>query len=237
MHPIQRLVPGLLGLALAVPLSAAAVAHEPDAPASQHQHKGLMGWKHCVDCQRARALSRDGVNVPPPPSAVPQGAVIEHVGHDGHDGHFHAEGVIIEEGPIVLEGAYPPGQAVVGGEPTYAAAPAGRAVVGGADPTPVGVSRAAAGNFTPVGNVASNALRDPSITPTSIPPAQTAIGGSVGSRPRIISHLLGLPDLRRLRRERQAYQSREGHASISYGDGINPVTDLPASMVYGDEGR
>jgi len=235
MHPIQRLVPGLLGLALAVPLSAAAVAHEPAAPASQHDHKGLMGWRHCTECQRARALARDGVNVPPPPTALPPGAVVEHVGHDGHDGHFHAEGVVIQEGPIVLEGAYPPGQAVVGGDPSFASMPAGRAVVGGgADPAPVGVSRAAEGNFTPVGNVASNAPRDPSVTPTSIPPAQTAVGGSVGARPRIIAHLLGLPDLRRLRRDRQAYLSREGHASISYGDGINPVTELPASMVYGD---
>lgn len=238
MHPIQRLVPGLLGLALAVPLSAAAVAHEPDASAPQHQHKGLLGWKHCVECQRARAMSRDGVNVPPPPSALPAGATIEHVGHDAHDGHFHAEGVIIEEGPIVLEGAYPPGRAAVGGDAGYyAAAPVGRAAVGGGDPAPVGVARASEGNFTPVGagNVASNVLRDPSVTPTSLPPAQTAVGGSVGARPRVISHLLGLPDLRRLRRDRASYLAREGHAAISYGEGINPVTELPASAVYGKD--
>lgn len=246
MHRFRGLIPGLLGLALASPLSVEAVAHEPDAPASGHQHKGLMGWKSCVDCQRARAKARDGVDVPPPPSALPPGAAAQHqhVGHDargGHyhaDGQFHADGEVIHEGPIVLEQghAYPPGQAVVGGGANLAEMPAGRAVVGGPEPAPVGVSRATQGNFAPAANVAANGpLRDPSVTPTSIPPAQTAIGGTVGARPRIISHLLGLPDLRRLRRDRQAYLAREGHASIPYGDPLDPVTELPASMVYGKD--
>lgn len=257
MHPYRGLIPGLLGLALAVSSSAGAVAHEPGAPASSHDHKGLMGWKSCVECQRARALSRDGVNVPPPPSTLPPGAsvqhlppgaavqhlppgaTIQHIGHDAHDGHVHAGEVIIEEGAIVLEEGQvlPPGRAVVGGGQNFAATPPGRAVVGGPEPAPVGVSRASEGNFTPVGNVAaSGPLRDSSITPTSIPPAQTAIGGATSSRPRVISHLLGLPDLRRLRKDRQAYLAREGHASIPYGDQSAPVTDLPASMVY-DKGR
>jgi len=239
MHPFRGLIPGLLGLALAAPLSVEAVAHEPVAPASNHQHKGLMGWKSCVECQRARAMARDGVNVPPPPSAIPPGATVHHVGHGAHDGHFHAEGEVIIEGPIVLDDAHAhaPGRAVVGGGPNVASTPIGHAVVGGPEPAPVGVSRASQGNFTPVGNVAAaGALRDPSVTPTSIPPAQTAIGGTTGARPRIISHLLGLPDLRRMRRDRQAYLLREGHASIPYGDAADPVTELPASMVYG-EGR
>jgi len=244
MLPYRGLIPGLLGLALAVSSSAGAVAHEPEseskapAPAANHQHKGLMGWKHCVECQRARAMARDGVNVPPPPTALPPGATVQHIGHGAHDGHIHAEGVIIEEGPIVLEEgyAYPPGQAVVGGGPNLASMPAGRALVGGPEPAPVGVSRASEGNFTPVGNMAAaGALRDPSVTPTSIPPAQTAVGGTTGARPRIISHLFGLPDLRRLRKDRQAYELREGHASIPYGDPSAPVNELPASMVYGKD--
>lgn len=256
MHSLQRLIPGLLGLALAVSPSTGAVAHEPEAPAphSHHDHKGLLGRKNCVECQRARAFTRDGVNVPPPPSAVPQGAVvphgaavqyapdvaIQHIGHDAHDGHIHAEGgIIIEEGtPIVLEDghAHPPGRAVVGGGSTdLASMPPGRAVSGGPEPAPVGVSSVAGDNSAPSGNVAAAPRRDSSFTPTSIPPAQTAIGGATSSRPRIISHLLGLPDLRRLRKDRQAYLAREGHASIPYGDQSAPVTDLPASMVYGDD--
>lgn len=250
MHPYRGLIPGLLGLALAVSSSAGAVAHEPEAPApaSNHDHKGLMGWKHCVECQRARALSRDGINVPPPPSALPPGATvqnlppgatIQHIGHDAHDGHVHSGEIIIEEGAIVLEEGQvlPPGRAVVGGGPNLASMPPGRASVGGPEPAPVGVSRASEGNFTPVGNMAAaGPLRDSSFTPTSIPPAQTAVGGATSSRPRVISHLLGLPDLRRLRKDRQAYLAREGHASIPYGDPSAPVTELPASMVY-DEGR
>jgi hypothetical protein len=71
--------------------------------------------------------------------------------------------------------------------------------------------------------------------PTSMIPPQTALGGPTGARPRIISHLLGLPDLRRLRRESDSYKSREPHASISYQENAAPVSELPASMVYGKD--
>ncbi len=288
MHFPKRFIPGLLGLALAAPLTAEAVAqghggnpqaapigldhvepgdYQPTAApvaASAHDHKGLLGWRHCAECQRARAKARDGVDVPPPPSALRpgQGQLPGHAAHHGHAhaaGHDHTasntgcaacaaaavvQGSVVDgtivEGSIVVTDAYPPGQAVAGGETNLAASmPPGRAVAG-SDPAPVGVSRASQGNFTPFNNSmaatdARSALRDPSVMPTSLPPAQTAIGGATGARPRVISHLLGLPDLRRLNRERNAYKNREGHAAISYGDAAGPVTELPASMVFGKD--
>ena len=39
--------------------------------AAGHHHKGLFGWRHCVECQRAWVKKHDGVDVPPPPSGSP----------------------------------------------------------------------------------------------------------------------------------------------------------------------
>ena len=101
---------GLLATALAVPLSVPAVAQQtddytppapitldhaslearpgakagvssaPSAAAAKHHHKGFLGWRHCTECQRARAKAESGIDVPPPPSYVPQGPII----HQGH---------------------------------------------------------------------------------------------------------------------------------------------------------
>ncbi len=48
-------------------------AYNGQAPG--HHHKGLFGWRHCTECQRAYAKARDGVDVPPPPSMMPPGTV------------------------------------------------------------------------------------------------------------------------------------------------------------------
>jgi hypothetical protein len=269
-----RFGPGLLAMALAAPMTPGAFAQQAvgyapapitleqaqvgtvapapapvaAAPAAKHSHKGLMGWRHCVECQRARAKAESGVDVPPPPSYAPQGAIV----HQGHTHHNHAQATgstgcaaceagAVVVGPVTVAEGYPAGHAVANGVMTASEVPAGHDVVGGADPTPVGVSRASQGNFTPYNANAMAAAgpapgpRDPSVMPTSMIPPQTALGGPTGSRPRIISHLLGLPDLRRLRRDADAYKSREPHAAISYGDGSAPVTELPASMVYGKD--
>ncbi|APW61113.1 hypothetical protein [Paludisphaera borealis] len=268
-----RFGPGLLAMALAAPLTASAVAQQaggyapsapiilnqaPEgyqqgmeavapAPAAKHNHKGLLGWRHCTECQRARAKAESGVDVPPPPSAAPQGRVV-HQGHNhgnqaiGSTGCAACEAGAVVVGPVTVTeaDAYPAGHAVASGEMMASGMPAGHAVVGGPDPAPVGVSRSSQGNLTPFNAMAAGGprpgQRDPSVMPTSMIPAQTALGGPVGGRPRIISHLLGLPDLRRLHRDSNAYKSREGHAMISYEDGAGPVTELPASMVY-DKGR
>ncbi len=286
-----RLVPGLLGLAMAAPLAAEAVGQDlggPQAPpivlehgtapaqpafaarpaaAAKHEHKGLLGRRSCTECQRAKALARDGISVPPPPSALPPGAVPAGAGHQ--HGHAHvaaaapgstgcasceadaaAMGGTIVPGSIVVSDSridpQAPGRAVVGGEGEALAAefPAGRAVSGGAAPEPVGVARASQGNFTPVaGAMAAGPQagpRDPSVTPTSMIPAQTAIGGTTARSPRILTHLLDLPDLTRIGRDARARRDRadrSSHASISYQDGVGPVTELPASVVFGKGGR
>ena len=56
---------------------------------------------------------------------------------------------------------------------------------------------------------------DPSVMPTSVPPAQVAMQGPGHDRPHIISHLLGLPKLGQIRREREE-KEREKHAAIAY---------------------
>jgi hypothetical protein len=114
--------------------------------------------------------------------------------------------------------------------------------VAGAEPTPIGSARASQGNFTPVAGAmaASAAPRDPSVMPSSMIPPQTAIGGDhEAPRPKIITHLLDLPDLTRIGRVNRANRERarrESHASVTYGDLNGPVTELPSSMVF-DKGR
>jgi len=275
-----RLVPGLLGLAFAAPMAVDATAQEfagPQAapivleegpapaqaaarassgPAAGHSHKGLMGRRSCTECQRARAKARDGVDVPPPPSALPQGAAPV-AGHQ--HGHAHvapasavpcpsceadaaAMGGTIVPGSIVVSDAQPAGRAVVGGEAVAAEFPAGRASVGGAAPEPIGMARASQGNFTPVAGPGALAAapRDPSVTPSGLIPAPTPLTGAGSSRPKIITHLLDLPDLTRIgraARERRDRAGREAHASVSYETGVAPVTELPSSVVFGKGAR
>jgi hypothetical protein len=262
---------GLLATALAAPLTGSATAQQMDgytpsapitldhapsaagyrpvgagsAPAASapHNHKGLLGWRHCTECQRARAKAESGIDVPPPPSSMPQGQVV----HQGHShGHDHGQGQVVgstgcaacEAGAVTITetDAFPAGHAVSNEMMSSSDMPAGHAVVG-SDPAPVGISRSSQGNFTPFNAMAAGgprqAQRDPSVMPTSTIPAQTAMGGHEAGRPRIISHLFGLPDLRRLRKETSSYKNREHHAAISYEEGVGPVTDIPASMVYG----
>ncbi len=273
---------GLLAAALAAPLSTSATAQQvggytssapilldhgqsgapqrgmdgayaaSGAPSARHNHKGLLGSRHCTECQRARAKAESGIDVPPPPSFIPQGSVV----HQGHShGHNHpqvqtagstgcasceAGGTVV--GPVTITelDAFPAGHAVSNGAMTASNMPAGHAVVG-SDPAPVGISRSSQGNFTPFNAMAAGGPRqasnDPSVMPTSTIPPQTAMGGPEAGRPRVISHLLGLPDLRRLRRDANSYKSREHHAAISYEENVGPITDLPASMVYGKKER
>ena len=199
-----------------------------------HRHKGLFGWKHCVECQRARVKQRDGVDIPPPPSqpgmagmAVQGGMVVS-----GPVVITDSQGEVIRESQ---EGGF----AVVGpgGDPS---AP-GVAVVGGAEPTPVGVAR---GGQNPLADPRLAAMSrrpgagsfDASVVPTSIPAAPDAMSGPGHDRPHIISHVLGLPQLGRLRRDREE-KERQHHAAIAYGDPNRKVTEVPASVVYSNGSR
>jgi hypothetical protein len=210
----------------------------PQMKAEPHTHKGLFGRRHCVECQRAYYKAHDGVDVPAPPPIEPgmQGQVISNGEHCPT-----CQGNVVMSGPMMGQNAMPPGYAVVGG-PTGAEAP-GYAVIGegefGSDPAPVGVSKmrnhgamdprmAAAGARPGAGQV------DPSVVPTNLPPAQVALSSPPSSRPHIISHLFGIPNFGRAHRDRLD-RERQKHASIAYGQVDTKVTEVPASLVYGNE--
>src|SRR5262249_51808305 len=159
--------------------------------AAPHQHKGLFGWRHCVECQRAYVKAHDGVVVPPPPGMVVQGGTIvpgSMVVHDPRAGGYTMVG------PAGFEEA--PGYAVVGGPAT------------GADPTPIGVARAPQNTWpdprmAAVAHRPGNGQYDSAVVPSSLPPGQVAMSGPGHDRPHVISHLFGIPKLGRHRRERE----------------------------------
>jgi hypothetical protein len=64
-------------------------------------------------------------------------------------------------------------------------------------------------------------------------PAQTALDEESTTRPHIIRHLLPVGGITRRARERREEKKREAHASIAYGATSQPVTEVPASVVYG----
>lgn len=255
MRIVARFGLGLCGLALVVPGGAKA-----DPPAyidarsvesaqskSGHQHKGLLGWRHCVECQRARAKARDGVDVPPPPAMAPgvQGQVVHQHGPAGHQhgpvqdaGCAACQAGTVVTGPVTIIDSNAPGYAVIGG-PQGENAP-GYAVVGGpipgADPAPIGVAQSR--QYPGPGPVASGARPgmgpyDPAVLPSSMIPAQTALGSGSHNRPHVVGHMLGVTGIGRSYREARERKNREKHAAISYDPPAQPVTELPASMVYG----
>ena len=135
----------LCGLALAT--SAMVKADDPAPPpgdaavpqAAQvtgHHHKGLFGWRHCVECQRAWAKKHDGVDVPPPPSSPAAAAMAGTIVHDHNQGTQCAacQAGTIVSGPVSVVESYPPGHAVVGGPVLAGNLPPGYAVVGGGGP-------------------------------------------------------------------------------------------------------
>jgi hypothetical protein len=152
-------------------------------------------------------------------------------------------------GPVMIADGHAPGYAVVGGPGAMASANApGYAVVGeggvGFDPAPIGVSRS--GQAPPYGDsrMAAMGVRpgtgrfDASITPTgAIPPAQVAVANPEHtSRAKVIAHVLGVPKFGQRHRDR-AEKERQKHAAIAYDQPGASVTELPASMVYGQAKR
>ncbi len=251
-----RWVLGLCGLALGVP--AAAMAQQPgDVPPpaaaaapgaldqTHHHHHHLFGRRHCVECQRAYVKAHDGVDVPPPPALEPGAMPVSMMG--SKECATCQSGTVVA-GPVLASNASAPGYAVVGpGGPVVAGASApGYAVVGGEvatgmDPAPIGTY---SGGRTPAAGLRMSAAGarppggpyDPSVVPTNLPPGQTALANPPSNRPHIIGHLLGIPQFGRLRRQEEE-KERQKHAAIAYDQPNQPVTELPASMVYGNNGK
>ncbi len=207
-----------------------AVGENQPVPA-QHHHKGLFGWRHCVECQRARVKAHDGIDIPPPPS---QAGMV-------YQGPAMVTGPMVMNDPrgVVVNGSQEAGYAVIGpGGPEDAA---GYAIVGGpgssAEPTPIGLAR---GGMNPWADPRMAAMSprpgagpyDPAVVPSALPPAQSAMSGPGHDRPHILSHVFSIPRFGAHREEREERQ-REKHAAIAYGDPTQKVTELPASVVYG----
>src|SRR5208337_5422558 len=254
MRFLARLGLGLCGLALLT--SAVVKADDPAAPPSEavvpqaakvagHHHKGLFGWRHCVECQREYAKKRYGVDVPPPPSTA-QAAMAGPIVHDHNQGAGCAacQAGTVVSGPVSVVESYPPGHAVVGGPVLAGNLPPGHAVVGGGpapagvDPTPVGVSRAVQSQWNnprlaSMPPRAGVAPYDPSVKPSSTIPPQTGLDTQTTTRPHILSHLFGIGGISRHIREAREEQERDAHASIAYDAPSQPVNEVPAAAVYG----
>jgi hypothetical protein len=220
-----RLILGVYGLALAAPAVVTAAGPGDDEAgyavvggqpqAAHHTHKGLLGRRHCVECQRAYVKAHDGVDIPAPPPIEP-GVVMA-----GPGGRCATcEGGTIVSGPMAS--AHAPGYAVVG-EGTQ-----------GFDPVPVGVYRAgrAQPGMAAMGQRPGASGYDASVVPTGMPPAQVALAGPEHNRPHIISHLFGIPKFGQIRRDWDD-KERQKHAAIAYDQPNQKVNELPASVVYG----
>ncbi len=256
MRFLARFSAGLCGLALVA--APEVKADDPAPPPSDatvpqaaqavgHNHKGLLGWRHCVQCQREYAKKHYGVDVPPPPSTAAAAAMAGPIVHDHSHGAVCAacQAGTFVSGPVSVVESYPPGHAVMGGPvlagnlpPGYAVVDGGGPVPAGVDPAPVGVSRAAQGQWNnprlaSMPPRAGAAPYDPSVQPSSMIPPQTALDTQTSTRPHILSHLFGFGGIRQHIREEREDKDRSAHASIAYGASTQPVNELPAAAVYG----
>lgn len=202
------------------PMMGAAGSRAGGRPTAAHHHHGLLSRRHCVECQRAYVKKHDGVDIPPPPG-YPGGPPMSGAG-------------TVVSGPVAM-GA--PGYAVVGGPE---GAP-GYAVVNGdgTDPTPIGVARGAQmamadPRMAPAVPRHGAGSYDPAVMQTSVPPPPTPMSGPGHNRPKVISHIFGLPILGQHHQER-VEKRRARHSAIVYGDPNQKVAELPASVVYGQK--
>jgi hypothetical protein len=209
-----------------------------------HNHaRGLFGkGRPCVECQRAK-LAAQGIYVPPPPDALAGRIPAEGVCTSCQQAAAAGGQVVMMEGMPVESSAEPAGHAVVGD--LGQGQPAGSALAN-AEPMPVGVvqtnynsgapapysvndridplARGHAGISRPDGPVPMNG---------PVPPAPTPASSGANTRPRVLAHLFGFDGIGRAGREAREQKTREQHAKISYGNQSGPISELPASMVYG----
>ncbi|WP_422927400.1 hypothetical protein [Singulisphaera sp. PoT] len=108
----------------------------------------------------------------------------------------------------------------------------------GSGPAPVGVSANRGGPLRMAGRRQA-APTDGSVTPTSMPAASNPIDPGPSGNPKILMHLFGVSAFTRDIREgfqMNEQKKRDKHAAISYDAAAQKVTDLPASVVYGQGG-
>ena len=229
MRVLARIGFTMAGMALAAP--AAAWAGPPASnPGQQSQHshrRGLFGGQRvCSECQRAKAQAHTSVPVPPaPPLPGPgvDGGSCAVCGNHTEVAHTAAGGTY---GYNPGMAAHTPGHAVVGDEGV------GFVTTDGG-PVPIGmVAPQMASAPAPMGpNGPAAGPRDGSVMASGFSPSVNKPPGS--NNPHVISHLLGFSEIGRERQEARSRRKGESHASIRYGEPNNPVTDVPAKVVYG----
>jgi hypothetical protein len=222
MRVLARIGCTLAGLALLAPAVAWAGQPMPTTPPKKKKAaksaKAEAPKKLCANC-RYRQMLAQGLRVPPPP-ALPPGAPArgEKCTECGAPTAVVADGKLYQS--YDPNGA--PGRAVAGGNP------AGYMVEAGG-PAPIGVvaPRIAAAVVPP-----GAAMRDAAVMPTVM--ASDPLTNGPSGRPHVLSHMFGLSAIGRERAEARARRKEEAHARIPYGvQQAGPVTDLPASAVYG----
>jgi hypothetical protein len=223
MRVLARFGYTMAGLALLLP----AVAQGGMPPAAKPAKKAVKAKapkKLCSSCQYRKMVAQ-GLRVPPPP-ALPAGSPMrgEQCSECGAPTAVVMSGKIYRSQPpspsmMMADGV---GRAVVGDEPTVMMAEAG-------GPLPIGVVAPRVAAMPASGPVG---LRDSAVMPTSM--ASEPMDPGPSDRPHVLSHLLGVSAIGRDRAEARARRKEEAHAKIPYGvQPLGPVTDLPASQVYG----
>lgn len=184
--------------------------------------------KFCAGCQARRMMAK-GLRVSTPPP-LPAGAPVkgEQCAACGAPTAVVLSGKLYRSQPPALMANNTPGRAVVGGEPVGM-----MAMDGG--PVPIGVVAPRVGSAPSVGFGQGPGSRDGSVMPTSA--VSDPIAPAVGSRPHVLSHLLGVSAIGRERADRKIRAKEEKHAMIPYGTPATPIGDVPASVIYGRRGR
>lgn len=194
----------------------------------------------CSVCQYEKTRAETGLNIPPPES-LPPGTPVA----GSECTKCGAATAVVMSGPMKAARTLPmgarmasasssePGRASVGG-PGDALPASGYAVVN--EPTPIGATQprmASAGGPMPAmpAGMSQPGSRDTSVMPTSM--GTDPVSPKAHKRPHIIGHLLGISEMRNDMADALGRGSRDGHASIPYGPSSQPVTELPASAVYG----
>ncbi|WZO99774.1 hypothetical protein EP7_001387 [Isosphaeraceae bacterium EP7] len=212
-----------------------------------HAHKHERGMfrkaRPCIECQRAK-LASQGIFVPPPPDALPARIPAGSVCTSCQQAAAAGGEVVTMVGMPIESSDEAAGHAVVGdlghGQPT------GNMGIAGAEPVPVGVVQtnynagapapySVADRIDPLARGHAGMTRPQGPVPMNgpIPPAPTPASSGANARPRVLAHLFGFEGIGRAGREAREQKAREQHAKISYGNAGGPISELPASMVYG----
>lgn len=223
---MRRLVPALLGLALAAPL--AALAQSPN----------------CKDCAQGYVVN---------PSQMPSNFRAPKLCADCYKrykqtGVWPLQTPAPDQFPVAGNPGYQP--QMMAGQPQYAGNPSmdsGYAMSGGDwqgdGPTPIGVMRTnyragmpnAAMNGAP-GYAVSGGMPGAAMPPRgpisyASPEEVSLLAGPTSDRNSVLRTLLGLGGMRRWAADREG-RRRAVHAQEAYGVGAVP-SELPANMVYG----